>query len=248
MRFGGTRNSQFFKPGKTSKSGVMEKHRLWLNLTNAGGAFKQMLIGYIEGATNSNDKIFDGQTFDGNSYVDFYSINETSDLTIQGRALPFSDADVVPLGYRSTIAGEFTIAIDQADGALATQRIYLEDKQLGTMNELTAKNYTFTTKAGTFKNRFVLRYSNKTLGTGDFETEDDAVWVVAQNKTVTVNSTTENIDRVFIYDVSGKQLYNKDGVSNLQLILQNQPFAQQVLLVKIVLENGYQTTKKVIFK
>ncbi|WP_188726574.1 T9SS sorting signal type C domain-containing protein, partial [Flavobacterium limi] len=123
-----------------------------------------------------------------------------------------------------------------------------EDKQTGTINELTAKNYTFTTKAGTFKNRFVLRYSYNTLGTGDFETEDDAVWVVIQDKTVTVNSNTDNIDKVYIYDVAGKQLYKKDDVGNLELILQDQPFAQQVLLVKVVLENGYQTTKKVIFK
>uniref|UniRef100_UPI0013D823DE T9SS sorting signal type C domain-containing protein n=1 Tax=Flavobacterium fluviatile TaxID=1862387 RepID=UPI0013D823DE len=179
---------------------------------------------------------------------DFYSINEASDLTIQGRALPFTDADVVPLGYRSTIAGEFTIAIDQADGNLATQRVYLEDKQLGTISELTAKNYTFTTKAGTFKNRFVLRYKNNTLGTGDFETTEDAVSVLAQNKTVTVNSTAENIEKVFLYDLSGKLLYTRDNVNNLQLIMQNLSFAQQVLLVKVVLDNGYQTTKKVIFK
>ncbi|WP_278011493.1 T9SS sorting signal type C domain-containing protein [Flavobacterium gyeonganense] len=248
MRYGGTNNSQFFKPGKTSKSAAIEKHRLWLNLSNTGGAFKQTLIGYVDGATNGYDTNFDGMTYDGNSYIDFYSVNETSRLTIQGRALPFSDSDVVPLGYRSTIAGDFTIAIDQADGSLSSQRVYLEDKQTGTINELTAKNYTFTTKAGAFNNRFVLRYKNTTLGTGDFETVDDAVWVVAQNKTITVNSTTENIDKVFIYDVSGKELYSKDKVSNLEFVLQNQPFAQQVLLVKVVLENGYQTTKKVIFK
>ncbi|PXY44562.1 T9SS sorting signal type C domain-containing protein [Flavobacterium hydrophilum] len=248
MRYGGTNNSQFFKPGKTSKPGVLEKHRLWLNMTNSGGAFKQTLIGYVEGATNSYDKSFDGLTFDGNSYADFYSVNEASNMTIQGRALPFADTDVVPLGYRSNIAGNFTIAIDQADGNLASQRIYLEDKQTGTINELTAKNYTFTTKAGTFNNRFVLRYTNKTLGTGDFETVDDAVWVLAQNKTVTVNSTTENIDKVFIYDLSGKQLYKKEEVKNLQLMIQHLPFEQQVLLVKVVLDNGYETTKKVIFK
>jgi hypothetical protein len=244
----GSNNTQFFKPSKTSKSAVTEKHRLWLNMSNAGGAFKQTLIGYVEGATNTYDKKFDGLSFDGNSYIDFYSVNEADKLTIQARALPFSDTDVVPLGYRSTIAGDFTIAIDQADGNLASQRVYLEDKQTGTINELTAGNYTFTTKAGTFNNRFVLRYTNKTLGTGDFETQDAAVWVMIQNKTVTVNSTIENIDKVFIYDVSGKQLYQKEDVKNLQLIMQNLPFAQQVVLVKVVLDNGYQTTRKLIFK
>ncbi|MCI9844387.1 T9SS sorting signal type C domain-containing protein [Flavobacterium pectinovorum] len=248
MRYGGTYNSQFFKPAKTSKSAGFEKNRLWLNLTNTGGAFKQTLIGYVEGATNNYDRSFDGLTFDGNSYIDFYSVNGADNLTIQARALPFNDADLVPLGYRSTIAGDFTIAIDEADGKLATQRVYLEDKQTGTITELTAKNHTFTTKAGTFNNRFVLRYTNKTLGTGDFETTENAVSVMIQKKTITVNSTVENIDKVFIYDLSGKHLYTKDKVNNLELIIENLPFAQQVLLVKVVLDNGYETTRKVIFK
>ncbi|MCI9844383.1 T9SS sorting signal type C domain-containing protein [Flavobacterium pectinovorum] len=248
MRYGGTYNSQFFKPAKTSKSAGFEKNRLWLNLTNTGGAFKQTLIGYIEGATNGYDKSFDGFSFDGNSYIDFYSVNGADNLTIQARALPFNDADLVPLGYRSTIAGDFTIAIDEADGKLATQRVYLEDKQTGTITELTAKNHNFTTKAGTFNNRFVLRYTDKTLGTGDFETTDDSVSVMIQKKTVTVNSTVENIDKVFIYDLSGKHLYTKDKVNNPELIIEHLPFAQQILLVKVVLDNGYETTRKVIFK
>ncbi|WP_163409262.1 T9SS sorting signal type C domain-containing protein [Flavobacterium ajazii] len=244
----GDNNSTFFKPAKTSKSTRLEKHRLWLNMINSGGAYKQALIGYIEGATNSFDKSFDGLSFDGNSYIDFYSVNAADNYVIQGRALPFTDTDVVPLGYRSTVAGDFTIAIDHADGNLATQRVYLEDKQTGAINELTAGNYTFNTKAGTFNNRFVLRYTNKTLGTGEFETVEDAISILVQNKTVTIDSSVENIDKVFIYDITGKQLYTKDNVNNLQLIMQNLPFAQQVLLVKIFLENGTVTTKKVIFK
>ncbi|MFC5981151.1 T9SS sorting signal type C domain-containing protein, partial [Flavobacterium salmonis] len=247
MRAGGADNAQFFKPGKSSKSTGFESHRLWLNMTNSGGAFKQTLIGYVEGATNSYDVNFDGETFDGNTYIDFYSVNTTNKLTIQGRALPFTNTDLVPLGYRSTIAGDFTISIDKADGNLASQRVYLEDKQTGTINELTAGNYVFTTKAGTFNDRFVLRYSANTLGTGDFEVADDAVWVKIANKTVSVNSTSENIDKVFIYDLSGKQLYVKKDVNNLQLLIENLPSAQQVLLVKVVLDNGYQTTKKVVF-
>jgi len=241
-------NTQFFKPGKTAKTAKLEKHRLWLNMTNTTGAFKQTLIGYAEGATNSYDDDFDGLTFDGNSYLDLYSINGTDNLTIQGRALPFVNTDVVPLGYRSTVAGSFTISINQADGVLATQRIYLEDKQTGTINELTAQNYTFSTTVGTFNNRFVLRYTNTTLGTGEFETVENQITVVSEDKTITISSPTENLSKVFIYDVSGKQLYKKQNVGNVQLSIQHLPFAQQVLLVKVVLENGYTTTKKLIFK
>lgn len=248
MRIGGNNNAQFFKQSETSEPTDLERHRLWLNMTNAGGVFKQTLIGYVEGATNGFDNDFDGLSFDGNSFVDFYSISAADNLVIQGRGLPFSDTDEVPLGYRSTIAGDFTIAIDQADGKLSTQAVYLQDKETGTISELTAGNYTFKTKSGTFNNRFVLKYSNKTLGTGDFETEENQISVIAQNKSIAINSAKENMDKVFIFDLSGRQLYKKEKVNNLQLTMQNLPFAQQVLLIKIVLENGYETTKKVIFK
>jgi len=98
-------NTQFFKQNSTKKTATIEKNRVWLNLTNSKGAFKQLLVGYITGATNDWDNLYDGLTFDGQEFVDFYSVNQGQNLTIQGRALPFVDTDVVPLGYRSTIAG-----------------------------------------------------------------------------------------------------------------------------------------------
>ncbi|MEO7976147.1 T9SS sorting signal type C domain-containing protein [Flavobacterium sp.] len=241
-------NNQFFKPGKTSKKAGLEKHRLWLNLTNEKGAYKQTLIGYVEGASNDFDDNFDGMSFDGNSFVDFYSVNNTDNLTIQGRALPFKDSDEVPLGYRTTVAGDFTISINNADGVLANQTVYLIDKQTNTVNDLTARNYTFNTAAGKFNNRFVLKYTNKTLGTGDFEVTDDAVSVVIENKSITVNSTLENIENIFIYDISGKLLYKKEKTQDLHISIQNLPFAQQILIVKVILQNGNTITKKVIFK
>ncbi|WP_310284428.1 T9SS sorting signal type C domain-containing protein, partial [Flavobacterium piscis] len=63
-----------------------------------------------------------------------------------------------------------------------------------------------------------------------------------------ISSEKENIDKVFIYDISGKQLYRKDKVSNGILIVHNLSVSQQVLLVKVFLENGNSTTKKIIFK
>jgi hypothetical protein len=39
-------------------------------LSNNEGAFKQTLIGYITAATD-DDRMFDGESFDANDYVDF---------------------------------------------------------------------------------------------------------------------------------------------------------------------------------
>ncbi|KIA98317.1 hypothetical protein OA93_10920 [Flavobacterium sp. KMS] len=246
MRVAG-KNGEFFKPGINNKTTSLEKNRVWLNLTNKGGAFKQMLVGYIEGASNEYESIYDGLSYNMNAYIDFYSINKGQQFVIQGRALPFKETDLVPLGYSSEIAGNFTIGIDAVDGALTDQGIYLEDKVIGMIHNLRETDYTFTTAAGTFNDRFVLRYTNKTLGTGEFELAENAVLVAVANKEIKINAFSQTIDKVFIYDVSGKLIYKKEKVGNPTLTIENLKSANQVLVVKVVLDNKHIETKKVIF-
>lgn len=244
MRIGGN-NTQFFK---TTDSEDKNKNRLWLNLTNEEGAFKQTLIGYLDEATNGWDINYDGLTLAGNTYVDFYSINETNKLTIQGRALPFSDADLIPLGYKSSIVGDFTISIDHTDGLFDTQAVYLEDKTTGKTVDLRAANYTFATEKGTFEDRFVLSYTNKTLGTGDFENIENGLLVSVKDKVIKVTSAKENIKEVTIFDINGKQLQSKNKIASTELQISNLQAANQVLLVKVTLENDYVVTKKIVFQ
>lgn len=239
------RNNNFYKTAKTEN---LERNRLWLNLSNAEGAFKQTLVGYIEGATNEQDLNYDAASFNGNSYVDFYSINEAVKFSIQARALPFDNTDVIPLGYKSTVAGDFKISIDHVDGFFDNQNVYLEDKTTGVTSDLKAGDYTFKTEAGTFADRFTLRYTYKTLGTDDFENVDGGLLVSSKDKVIKVNSSNENIKEVSLFDISGKVIYQKAKVGTTELSISNLQSADQVLLVKIILENNYTTTKKVIFK
>ncbi|SNS03023.1 T9SS sorting signal type C domain-containing protein, partial [Flavobacterium sp. ov086] len=241
MRIAGN-NTQFFKNTNTK----IEKNRVWLNLTNTQGAFKQLLVGYIEGATDGWDTNYDGITADANKYLDFYSINGDLKLVIQGRALPFVDSDIVPLGYRSAIAGDFTISIDHADGNLSAQPIFLEDKKMGVMHDLRASNYTFTTAIGIFADRFVLRYK-KTLGVKDFEKEESNIIAFVKNKIIKITSDKEPISEVVIYDVSGKMLYDKKKIGDTELQIPNLQSGNQVLFVKVILENDHISTKKIVF-
>ncbi|MFB9077841.1 Ig-like domain-containing protein [Flavobacterium procerum] len=244
MRVSGN-NTQFFK---TSASAKTEKNRVWLNFTNTQGAFKQALIGYVENATNKMDTNYDALTMGSNSYVDFYSINDKDLLTIQARALPFDKADIVPLGYKTTVAGNFTIGIDHTDGLFAEQAVYLEDKTTGVIHDLRTADYTFATAVGTFADRFVLRYTSKTLGTGDFENVEDSVLIAVKDKTVNITSTKENIKDVLIYNIGGQELYSKKKVTATELQITNLQAGEQVLLVKVTLENDHVVTKKIIFR
>jgi hypothetical protein len=240
-------NAQFFKQAKNAKTTAAGRQRVWLNLTNTQGAFKQTLVGYIKGATNGYEDFFDGISNNGNNFVDFYSINDNTNLVIQGRALPFDPADVVPLGYSSKIEGTFAISIDEVDGDLSNQAIFIEDKETQTIHDLKSGSYSFTTKKGTFNERFTLRYTNKTLGSGDFETTDNAVVVTVKNKQLKVHSAIEAIDTVLVYDLSGRQLYKKERLNSTEVTVQYIGSGTQALVVKVVLENGKVLTKKVIY-
>ncbi|WP_131801192.1 T9SS sorting signal type C domain-containing protein, partial [Flavobacterium johnsoniae] len=162
--------------------------------------------------------------------------------------LPFENSDVIPLGYKTTIAGDFTISIDHADGLFNSQEVYLEDKKTGIISDLKAGDYTFKTEIGTFKDRFTLRYTNKTLGTGDFENVKDGLLVSVKDKVIKVTSAKENIKEVSVFDITGKLIYNKKKVGITELSISNLQSADQVLLVKVTLENNAEVTRKVIFK
>ena len=243
----GSNNNQFFKPVKTSKTSLLERHRLWLNMSNTGGAFKQILIGYVEGATNGLDDDFDGLSLNAHTYLDFYSINSGSNLVIQGRALPFLTTDQIPLGYRSAIEGEFSISIDHADGLLSGHDVYLIDKMTNTIHNVTMNDYKFITAIGTFQDRFVLAYESVNLGNEINENNENRIQVWKQDDEIKINSDKENMDTIYVYDLSGKQLYAKENVAEKHFKFSDPSVSKQILLVRVVLENGVTVTKRVIF-
>ena len=247
-------NSQFFKTkNPKGKTAQIEKNRVWLNLTNTGGAFKQTLVGYITGATNAIDDDFDGESFDGQEFVDFYSINEDKNLTIQGRALPFEENDEVPLGFRSTIEGSFSINIGQVDGLMTNQDVFIEDKLTNTITNLKSGNYTFNTAAGKFDNRFVLRYTDKTLSVEEKTGERDGIDVLYSNnyKTLIIKNNLKDatLNVVTLYNISGQKIANWDVKEREQALIQipikNLP--SEIYIVNIKTTEG-EFSKKIMIK
>ncbi len=245
----GANNSQFFRTTKTKSktSTAIEKNRVWLNLYNNEGAFKQTLVGYLAGATNGYDNRYDGESFDEHEFVDFYSVTPDKYLVIQGRALPFDETDTVPLGYRSKEEMNLNISIDQTDGVLATQNIYIEDKLLNVIHNIKDTPYAFTTEAGTFDNRFVLRYTDKTLGNTDFEGVNSSVVISKDKNELKIKSEIETIKRITVYDLLGKKVFEKEAVNSTEFRSSAIGFSQQIGIVKVTLDNGQVISKKVIF-
>ncbi|TBX70722.1 T9SS sorting signal type C domain-containing protein [Flavobacterium silvisoli] len=247
-------NTDFYRlAGNTANSTaddlgtVEEKSRIWLDIiNNQSNQTDTTLLGYSTFSTLGRDHFYDA-IFVPRSTVALYSLIEGETFIIQGRPLPFDNQDRVPMGINITQTGVHTIAIKKVDGIFAEETpIYLEDKELSIIHDLKQAPYVFTSEKGIFNNRFVLRYTNETLGNHDFDSLDRNVIVVAKNGEMTINSYLENLDQVTVYDILGRQLLDVKGIAGSTLVRSNITTSPQTLLVKIRLADGTVVTRKII--
>lgn len=238
-------NSQFFRDANGSQN--PEKNRIWLDLVNSSNQLSTTVVGYVSGATMEKDNFYDAYA-KLNSGLCFYSRIEDDAIHIQGRALPFNAEDKIAMGMEIPTAGNHKIAIRHVDGLFSgNQNIYLEDKKLNIIHDLKANPYDFTVDNSGFENnRFVLRFTNTTLGNDDFEATSNAVTIYA-NDNINVTSSLERIKEVVVYDVLGRQITSKKNISANSTVLANVRPTQSALIVKVTLENGQLVTKKVIY-
>lgn len=249
MRVAGN-NDQFFRmsePSAQTNDTAFEKHRYWIDIFNASGVFKQNLFGYVTGGTMGIDRGMDSEVVDLTSPIVIYSKVGTTKLAIQGRGLPFEVSDMIPLAYKSTVAASYTIRLSMFDGLFEEQDIFLEDKVLNVIHNLKGSDYTFTTAVGTFEDRFVLRYTDATLGVDNPVFDDNTVVVYRNGQGLVVNSGLVNMTQVTVFDIRGRQLATQNQVNDTQTVFTTLPETQQVLLVKIKADNGSEVTKKVVY-
>lgn len=223
-----------------------DRSRYWLNLTNDQGFFGQMMVAYMPNATNGYDPAIDGLFFN-DSATSLTSTIDNQDYVIQGRALPFEATDVVALGFKSELAGSYTIALNSFDGTIfesQNQAIYLKDNLTNTIQDLRAAPYNFATEPGVFNNRFEVRYENL-LSVGNPSLTTNTVAVYKQNQEIVVNAGNIKLSTVQIYDIRGRLLVEKSNIDGSEVRL-NAGTSNQVILVKITSVNNEVVTKKVV--
>jgi hypothetical protein len=197
-----------------------QKNNLWLNMQSNLGLFSQQLIGYNNETDLSYNKGWDSMFNDSRQILKFYSIEDDVKYDIQARG-KFKKNDIVYLGYTSVVNETFTISIDEKEGKMTKEDVYLYDSFFNIWHDL-SESYSFSTVAGTFNTRFLIRYKLP-------EGEDRNI----------INITT--IDKVEVYDMIGQLVKNLDC-----LCLDDLP-KNQIFIVKIY-EKDKIVTKKILNK
>jgi hypothetical protein len=230
------------------KTKAIEKNRIWLNLSKDAAPINQMMVAYMKGATAGIDPALDGKYFN-DSPIALNSIIEAQEFVIQAKGLPFEDIDVIPLTFKTNANGNYTISIDHVDGLFSgNQDIYLNDKTLGTSQDLKKGAYTFSSVIGTFNSRFELVYkSSNTLGTQGPEIVNNKIIVYKQNGVLNVNAGTTIMKKVRLFDIRGRLLFEQDNINQSSTILKGFTAATQTILVQITADDNTIETKKVIY-
>lgn len=243
MRVAGN-NSQFYR----SAQDLPLNYYVHLNMTNTLGAFKQIAFGYQEDATNDYDFGSDALASTEGA-IRFYSLipSLSFGFGIQARAYPWSINDVIPLGYTTTQAGTFDIAIDHFDAFFTDKDIFLEDTTNGTFHNLKNSAFSFSTAVGTFDTRFRIHYQDLSLSNDDFVGNENSVYVFKENNQPKVVSTKSKIASVIVYDMLGRIVFSKDKVNASEVVLSDLIANNQALIIKTTLENNVTVAKKFIF-
>lgn len=248
MRNIGYSNSQFYRNSNSVEptlGGNIERHRIWLDLVSPTNETTRTLVAYVEGATAEKDRMFDALT-DYKLVQNFYSLIDDQVMSIQGKGLPFNREDKVSLGIKVPSNGVYKIAIGAVDGLFEQgQTIYLEDKFLGVIHDLRQNPYSFTGTSGILNDRFVLRYTNATLGNEDFENDSNVL--ISSSDVITVYSNKETIQNIQIHNVLGQLLVNEKNVNSETFEINTLQKNKAPLIIQVTLKNGKKVSKKLIY-
>lgn len=231
--------------GKSATTDTIEddRHRIWLTLQD-NNFVTTILVGYVPGATLGVDPGYDCTNF-WNPDSAFYSIIEGGAYLIQGRPLPFTADDVVPLGFKALQTGNLIISVIDADGIFAEgQEILLRDKLTGTTSCINNTPYNFTSDIGTFNERFEIVYTNANLAIGTPDIAKD-VKVCAKDGKVFVQSPN-NMDTVRIFDLQGRLLSERRDIDGTYYQTEESQPGRQLLLVQVTDKQGRTVVKKIM--
>lgn len=205
VRTGDNTGASFF-----SKNEVQDD-RFWITMKTPENLVISSAVVYFANGNNSFG-VEDSKVWTVSS-DDFYTLAETTPVNIHGRSL-FADTDVVPVGVRAFTNGLYTIAVSKKEGVFTNaQKIYLKDKDLNIVTDLSEGSYTFLAEAGLDEGRFEIVYKPAlVLATDNSALNDLIVYRHGENFEV---KSSQSIQEVEMYDASGKLYHTIKGNAKL---------------------------------
>ena len=189
---------------------------------------------------------FEGANFDVNTHL--LENSESKNFTIQ--SLPVSEIEslVVPISLKGQANNAFVFSLNAVDFPDAI-KIYLEDRLLNSFVRLDEDNseYKITlTENINGIGRFYLHTTSQSLSTPNLEALEKITIYKSDNKTLVVKGLKNEIAKIKIFDILGKQVFDTkfNGMPQNNIKIPNLKSA--VYLVELITTNGRKNKKIII--
>lgn len=219
-----------------------ENNRYWLSLTKEGVTTNRILVSHRDGATIEEDHQYDAKSVEEGA-TKIYTKIGADNYSIQSRPFPLVENERIPLGITTNSASEMAIAFENAEGIFAaSQEVFVEDKALNVIHNLSVEPYVFTANEGITDDRFEIIYFNRTLATSEIERTGVKVY---QHINKTVIESEKAIQTVKVYDALGRQVLVQKNIRSNKTELQ---IPKGVYYLTIELDNQTKVSEKVLIK
>ena len=242
-------NNTLFYKGDNQSLDINEKkqNRSWITLKREN-VISPILIGFVDKATDSYDRLYDGPFNINQKSLGFYSLVDGVDkVSIQGLPTLNVNEKVIDLGFVVDQVGEYSINI-QEEHIDSDYFIYLQDTEREIITDLKSGNYIFTIDAiGENSKRFKLIYSkeNKKTLTIKESVSDEFNFTVYVNEAKQLEvdyNNTNQIKEMYLYNTIGLKVATFLG--NQVRNVSNLPTGVYILNTK--LEDNSIINKKIL--
>lgn len=241
-------NDVFYRNGNNPK----REGRSWFSIRK-DNSYSSTLVGFLEGATKSYDRLYDAPFDVNNQTLGLFSLVEGDKRTsIQGRPVLKGRKKVVKLGFVVEKSGEYTIQMDE-EHIDPEYYIYLRDRQEKKNIDMRNGSYQFTVDSiGENLHRFKLIYTKNKRNNaqkGEFLEEEEEL--LLEDLTTYVNrddyliveleSIEDDVEEVILFDIQGRHVaqFSASQAKNVSHIQTG------IYIVVVSLESGRRMTRKI---
>ncbi|NJO91363.1 MAG: hypothetical protein HC831_22175 [Chloroflexia bacterium] len=239
-----------FGSGQYFKSAPEQKNNFKLSLSNVSATlYNEILIAFVDGASNRFDNLYDGFKLKGNPDIAFYSLLNDKLLGIQSFGKKPGTNTVsksVALGYDVSQSGDYKLDIVPSSDFSTEDKLYLEDKLLSKVYELEKEGtYNFYSNKGVYHHRFILHInpSERLMGKLMAQTKKPKVYY-NKSKLIIESALNCNEANYTVYSLMGLPL-KKGIITNNKMEIDIEP-AYKTALVKIECADCEYTDKVVL--
>ncbi|WP_333599935.1 T9SS type A sorting domain-containing protein [Flavobacterium sp.] len=225
--------------------------KLRLGFNSTDNYHRQILLGFMnQYATAGIDPKYDAEQIEIQP-SDMYFINGTSKLNINGDGY-FNTANIYPLGVKTAAAGNVKFVIDGQENFNPNQEIYIYDNVTAQYNSIKSQSFEINLPAGTYEDRFSLRFVSNALGVVDNQINNGIVVSHSQaDNMINIQNELQDatVKSVSLFNLLGQNVTNwtieNQNQANIQLPVSG--LSTGTYIIKVITDKG-EITKKILVR